>query len=132
MVSKCLGKVSKAKRLKTISKINFDEDTSNWTTKIASLKTNETMADLTSKVFIVEKVNLGVGTWATDVFHLEASTKKMLNRTWKDEKDKHEMKEILRRMVEYIEAINNPNLQPLLEILVSLDPKSPSNQKNLE
>lgn len=87
MVSKCLGKVSKAKRLKTLSKINFDEDTGNWTTKIAHQKTDETMADLTSKDFMVEKVNLGEGTRAVYALYLEVSTKKMLKRSWKDEKD---------------------------------------------
>lgn len=42
------------------------------------------------------------------------------------------MKEILRRMAEYIEAINNPNPQPLSQLPMSFDPKSPTTQKTLE
>lgn len=129
MVSKCLWKTPKAKKLKTISKIDFDDSTGNWTIEIARPDTDEVIANSTAKDFTVEKLNLGVGTRAADAYHLETSTKKILNRTWKDERDKHEMKEILRRMVEYIEEINNPNPQLLSQLPMSFDPKSPSNQK---
>lgn len=98
MVSKCLGKVSKAKRLKTVSKIDFDEDTGNWTAQIAPQKTDEIVADSKSKDFMVEKVNLGAGTHVADALHLEVSTKKMLKRSCKDEKDKSQIKEIIRSM----------------------------------
>lgn len=35
-------------------------------------------------------------------------------------------------MIEYIEAINNPNPQPLSHLPMSFDPKSPTNEKTLE
>lgn len=51
MVSKFLGKTPKAKKLKTISKIDFDDNTSNWTIKIACPNTNEVIASPTAKGF---------------------------------------------------------------------------------
>lgn len=77
-------------------------------------------------------MNIGTATRATDVLHLEASTKKIITRTWKDERDKHRMKEMLHRMAEYIEAINSLNPQPLSQLPTSFDPNSPVNQKTLE
>lgn len=132
MVNKCLGKVSKDKSLKTISKINFDEDIGNWTVDIARQKTDETMADPTSRDFTVEKVNLGEGTHTADALHFEVSTKKMLKRSWEDEKDKSKMKEIMSSMTKYIEAINNPNLQPISQTPTSFDPNSPFKQKTID
>lgn len=42
------------------------------------------------------------------------------------------MKEMLRRMAEYIEAINAPKPQPFSQIPMSFNPKSPANKKTLE
>lgn len=43
-----------------------------------------------------------------------------------------EIKDIMRSMAKYIEAINNPNLQPISHTPTSFDPKSPINQKKIE
>lgn len=66
-----------------------------------------------AKDFNVEKVNLGVGSHVADVHHLEASTKRIINMTWKYEKDKQNLKKTLRHMAKYIDAIHNPNAQPI-------------------
>lgn len=54
--------------------------------------TAEKIEDPTVMYFTVEKVNFGTTSRATDVLHLEASMKKIITRTWKDEKDKRELK----------------------------------------
>lgn len=69
---------------------------------------------------------------ATYVSHLEALTKRIVTRTWKDEKDKQELKETLRHMEEYIEEIHSLDPQPLSQIPSSFNPKSPANQRVLE
>lgn len=127
MVSKCLGKNPKAKKSKTMSKIDFDVDSGNRVAEIAYPLTKEKTKSPTTQDFVVERIKIGTASRATYVLHLEASTKKIITRTWKDEKDKHQMKEMLRRMVEYIEAINDPNPQPLSQLPMSFDPKSPTN-----
>lgn len=71
-------------------------------------------ADKTTKEdFTVEKIDLGIASRVVDVKHLESSTKRIISRTWKDEKDKREMKQMVTQMAEYINAIHNPNPQPL-------------------
>lgn len=52
---------------------------------------DEVVSSPTTKDFTVEKLNLGARTRVADAYHLETSTKKILNRTWKDEMDKHEL-----------------------------------------
>lgn len=47
MMSKCLGKTPKVKKLKTISRINFDVDCGNWTAEIGRPLTNEKTKDPT-------------------------------------------------------------------------------------
>lgn len=81
------------KKVKTISRIDFDVDSGNWTAEIARPLTYEKTEDPTVRDFTVEKVNIGTASRATDVLHLEASTKKIITRTWKDEKDKKELKQ---------------------------------------
>lgn len=131
MVRKCLGKTLRVKKLKTISKIDFDADSGNWTVEIACPWIYEKTKDPTARHFIVEKVNIGTSSQATYVLHLEASRKNITTRTWKDERDKNELKESLKQMTEYIDAIHGPDLQPLSAQPTLFDPKSPSNQKFL-
>lgn len=99
MVSKCLGKTPKSKKLKTTSRVDFDPDTRNWVVEVAYPLTDKEVEDPTIKDFTIEKVNLGATSRVVDVRHLEASTKKIITRTLKDEKDKKELKQTLRLMV---------------------------------
>lgn len=80
----------------------------------------------------MEKIDLGVASRVVDVKHLESSTKRIISRTWKDEKDKREMKQMVTQMAKYINAIHNPNPQPLSQIPVSFDSKCLANQKMLD
>lgn len=132
MVSKCLGKTPKANKSKTMSKSDFDVDNGNWVAEIAHPLTDAKIENPTVQDFAIEKVNIGTATRATDILHLKDSTKKIITRTWKDERDKHRMKEMLHKMAEYIEAINSLNPQPLSQLPTSFDPKSLVNQKTLE
>lgn len=86
----------------------------------------------TEEDFTVEKIDLGVALRAVDVKHLESSTKRIISRTWKDEKDKRELKQVVTQMAEYINAIHNPNPQPFSQVPRSFDPKSLANQKMLD
>lgn len=58
--------------------------------------------------------------------------KRIISRTWKDEKDKRDLKQAVTLMAEYINAIHDLNPQPLSQIPVSFDPKSLVNQKMLD
>lgn len=70
----------------------------------------------------MEKIDLGVASRAVDVKHLESSTKRIISRTWKDEKDKRELKQVVTQMAQYINAIHDLDPQPLSHIPVSFDP----------
>lgn len=89
MVSKCLGKTPKAKKSKTVSKIDFDVDIKKWVAEIAHPLIDAKIESPTVQDFTFEKVNIRTATHATDALHLEASTKKIITWTWKDERDKH-------------------------------------------
>lgn len=104
-----------------MSKFDFDANSGNWIPEIACPLPEEMTENPTAQDFVVEKINIGTASQPTNVPHLEASTKKIITRTWKDEKDKHQMKEMLQRMAEYIEAINDLNPQPLSQIPMSFD-----------
>lgn len=125
MVSKCLGKVSKPKKLEV------DEATGHWTTEIAKPIPGRDSDKATEDDFIVKKIDLGVASRAVDVKHLESSTKRMISRSWKDEKDKKELKQIINQMVEYINPMHHPSPQTLSQVAVSFDPNSLANQKML-
>lgn len=88
--------------------------------------------NITEKDFVFEKIDLGVTSRAVYAKHLETSTKIILTRTWKDEKDKNEMKQIIMKMAQYINAIQDPNPQPLSQVPLSFDPRSPMNQRLLD
>lgn len=106
-----MGKISKSKRLKIVWKIDFDQDTGNWTAKIDRPISDKEVGNPSAKDFSVENVNLGVGLHVADVHYLEASTIRIINRKWFYEKDKQDLKETLRNMAESINAIHNPNAQ---------------------
>lgn len=72
--------------------IGFDEGTKHWTTDIAKPTSDKDATTASEADYTIEQVDLGVGTRAVDVKHLETSTKRIISRTWKDEKDKAELK----------------------------------------
>lgn len=49
----------------------------------------------TENDFTVEKIDLGVASRVVDAKHLESSIKSMISKTWKDEKDKWELKQVV-------------------------------------
>lgn len=91
-VSKCLGRATKPKRLKVETMISFDEGTKHWTIDIDKPTSDKDAAIASEADYSIERVDLGVGTRAVDVKHLETSTKRIISRTWKDEKDKPKLK----------------------------------------
>lgn len=48
-----------SKKLNTISRMDFDSYTGNWTTEVAQLVTDEEVEKPTTKDFTIEKINLG-------------------------------------------------------------------------
>lgn len=76
MVNKCLGRTPKSKKLKTVSKMDFDQDTGNSTAEIARPVSNKERENPSMKDFTIEKINLDAGSRVANVHHLEASTKK--------------------------------------------------------
>lgn len=110
VVRKCLGRSTKPKQLKMESMIGFDEDTKHWIADIAKpIPDKDTATDLEAD-YTIKQVDLGVGTRAVDVKHLETLTKWMISCTWKDEKDKDELKQNLMQMAQYIHALQNSPL----------------------
>lgn len=93
MVSKCLGKISKPKKLKTEAMMEVDDETGHWVAEIAKPISDKGPENATEKDFVVDKIDLGVASRVVDAKHLESSTKRMICRTWKDEKDKRELKQ---------------------------------------
>lgn len=93
MVSKCLGKVSKPKKLKTQIIFEVDEASGHWIAEIAKPIPDRDSDKATEDEFTMEKVDLGVALQAVDVKHLDSSTKRMISRSWKDEKDKKGVEE---------------------------------------
>lgn len=60
MVSKCLGKVSNPKKLKTHTILEVDESIGHWTTKIAKPIQGRDSGKATEDDFTMEKIDLGV------------------------------------------------------------------------
>lgn len=81
MVSKCLGRTSKSKRLKTKTMIDVDEQTGHWVVEVARPPADKETENATEKDFIIEKIDLGTTSRVADVKHLESSTKRILTMT---------------------------------------------------
>lgn len=95
MVSKCLGKTSKPKNFKTQAMLDVDDTTGHWIAEVAKTIPRRDIDKATKEDFTVEKIDLGVASRVVDVKHLESSTKRIISRTWKDEKDKRELKQVV-------------------------------------
>lgn len=132
MVSKYLGRTSNSKKLKTEAMIDVDDQTGHWVVEESQPPMDKDVETVTEKDFFIEKVDLGVASQAVDAKHLETSTKRILTRTSNDEKDKNEMKQIIMKMAHYINAIQDPNPQPLSSVPLSFDSKSQMNHKFLD
>lgn len=92
MVSKCLEKALKSKKLKTRAMLDVDDTTGHWIVEVAKPIPGREADEATEEDFTVEKIDLGVASRVVDVKYLESSTKRIISRTWKDEKDKREIK----------------------------------------
>ena len=58
----------------------------------------------------------------------EDSNKKIADRVWKDAQDKKEMKEAMKNMAQYINAILHLKEKPINEMLAIVDVTSTTNQ----
>lgn len=85
--------------------IDFKESLRHWTTDISRPESNKDVATASKADYIVEQIHLGVRTRAVDVKHLKTSTKWIIYRTWKDERDKAKLKQSLTQMAQYIHAL---------------------------
>lgn len=112
--------------------MGVDDETGHWVVEVAKPISDRDLEKSTENDFTVEKINLGVASRAVDAKHLESYKKRMLSRTWKDEKDKQELKQVVTQMIEYINIIHHLSPQPLTHTILSFDPKSPVNQKLLD
>lgn len=88
----------KPKRLKVEAMLEVDDNTRHWVAEMAKPISDKDLENATEKYFTIEKIDLGIASSAVDAKHLESSTKRMLSRTWKDEKDKRELKQVVRNM----------------------------------
>ena len=71
---------------------------------------------------------MGKGNREIDMKFFEVSNKKIAERLWKDGHDKQEMKEMIKRMAQYINAILHPEAKPISEMSVVVDVSSLTNQ----
>lgn len=112
--------------------LNFDEYTGHWTAEIYKPIEGKGKDEIAIQDYEILKADLGKGTRDADMKIFEVSNKKISSRIWKEDKDKREMKEALRRMVDYIYAIQNLGPMPLSKLLATLELKSPANQKFID
>ena len=80
----------------------------------------------------ITKVDLGKPNRKTDMKFFEVSNKKIAERVWKDGQDKQEMKETIKSMAQYINAVLHPEAKPISEMSVIVDVSSVANQQSLE
>lgn len=76
--------------------LEVDENTGHWVAEMAKPISDKDPENATEKDFTIEKIELGTTSRVADAKHLESSTKRMLSRTWKDEKDKRELKQVVK------------------------------------
>lgn len=112
--------------------LEVDDETGHSVAEVAKPISDKDLENATIKDFVVQKINLGVASRAVDAKHLKFSTKRMISKTWKDEKDKRELKQIVTQMAEYINAIHHPSPQPLTQLSLSFNPVSLVNQRLLD
>lgn len=87
---------------------------------------------MTSQDYQVSKVDLGKGSREFDMKNFKFSNKKIVDWVWKDAKDKQNMKQTMKSMAQYINAILHPEPKPLHEMSATIDVRSPINQHSLD
>ena len=132
LVSKCLGRASKAKKARTESRIQFDKNSGHWSAEIAMPLEESPKDALTPQDYRVSKVNFEKGSCAIDMKFFEVSNKKIADRVWKDAHDKQEMKEAMKQMAQYINAILHPDPKPINQMSAIMDVNSDINQQFLD
>ena len=80
----------------------------------------------------LSRINLGKGSHVVDMKFFKASNKKITNRVQKDAQNKQDMKEAMRNMAQYINAILHLEPKPLNEMSSSMDVMSIANQQFLD
>ena len=88
LVSKCLGKTPKVKKVRTEAKINFDKSSGRWAAEIATPLDESSRDSVAPQDYQITKVDLGKGNRETDLEFFEVSNKKITQRVWKDGQDK--------------------------------------------
>lgn len=72
------------------------------------------------------------GNHAVNMEFFKASNQTIAHRVWKDEQDKQEMKETIKNMAQYINAILHLEAKSINEILAMVDVTSTTNQQFLD
>ena len=124
LVSKCLGKTPKVKK----ARINFDKNFGHWLTNIVTSPDGTSHESLAPQDYQITKVDLGKGNCEVDMEFFESSNKNIAHRVWKDGQDKQEMKETIKSMTQYINAILHPKAKKISEMLVIVDVSFATNQ----
>ena len=132
LVIKCLGRTSKVKKARIESRIKFDKSSGHWSTEIAMSPNGSSQESLTPQDYQISKIDLGKGSRVVDMNCFEASNKKIADRVWKDAQDKQEMKEAMKNMAQYINAILHPEPKPINEMSAIVDVTSTTNQQFLD
>ena len=128
LVSRCLGKSLKTKKVRTESRIKFDKSLGHWSAEIANPPEGSLHEDLTPQDYQVSKIDLGNGSKEVDMKIFEASEKIIVDRVWKDAQDNQDMKEAMRSMAQYISSILHLEPKALSEISEIVDVTSPTNK----
>lgn len=131
LVSKCLSKTPKVKKARTEMRINFDKNSGRWAAEIATPLDGCSRDSVVPQDYQITRVDLGKGNHDVDMEFFEASNKKISHRVWKDEHDKKEMKETIKNMAQYINAILHPEAKPISEMSAVVDVSSLINQQSL-
>lgn len=129
LVNKCLGKSPKVKKAMTKARINFHKNSRCWSAKIATPPDGSSCESLAPQDCQITKVDLGKGNYEVDMEFFEASNKKIAHRMWKDGQ---EMKETIKNMTQYINAILHPEAKLINDMSAIIDVSSTTNQQSLE
>ena len=103
-----------------------------WRADIAKPLKDMPLEKLSPLDYQIIRFNLGKGNHTIDMKIFEASNKKIADRVWKDTQDKREMKEEIKNMAQYINAILHPEPKPLNEMSALVDVSSSANLQFLD
>lgn len=132
MVRKCLGKNPKAKKAKIETILNIDENTRQWVAKVMKQTTDKGIDEILPQDYIAEKIVLSTASREVDMKIWIAGNSRISHHIWKDQRDKQELKQLLRKMAEYIHEIQNPNIEALPTSIFVIDVESPLKKSFIE